>query len=449
MRVASFIIQTAPLMKSLSVALALTGAAYLAAAILLALTQASLGSALFFTCAATMAAAYVVMLWRVSRERTSRRQLIAAFVVALAFRVPLVFPRVAPESDMVRYLWDGRIQTLGYSPYAVTPDDPAVAWTHTDETRAMPSHRARSPYPPAAQLFFRLVVTIHDSTRAMKTALTFCDVLTIIVLWRWLIVTGRSEWLALAYAWNPLVILEIAHSGHIDALGALWIVASAYWLARRRTALATIAFGLAVATKLLPIVLAPLYVGRIRMRDALGAGALLAALYLTFSRGGTIEVGTIPSVIQNVRFNSELFRFVMRLVGNPQRAAAVAVSAGLVTAMWARWRLDAGNPAAWAWPMAIALAFGPVIYPWYLLYFTPFLLTTATIPLAAWTLTVIPIYIVWELAFKHGARWAVPPSVMMLEYAIPLALAAAIFFWRLRTQQNGTRQHPVEPGRTP
>jgi alpha-1,6-mannosyltransferase len=437
MRVASFIIQTAPLMKSLSVPLAITGAAYLAAVILLALTQAFLGSALFFACAAIMAGAYVVMLWRVWPERKPRRkELIAAFVLALAFRVPLVLPRVAPESDMVRYLWDGRIQTLGYSPYAVTPDDPAVAATHTDETRAMPSHSARSPYPPAAQLFFRLVVTIHDSTRAMKIALALCDVLTIIVLWRWLIVTGRSEWLALAYAWNPLVILEIALSGHIDALGALWIVASAYWLARRRTALASVAFGLAVATKLLPIVLAPLYVGRIRMRDALGGGALLVALYLTFSRGGTIEVGTIPNVIQNVRFNGELFRFVTRLLGNPQRSAAVAVSAGLLTAIWARWRLDSGNPAAWAWPMAIALAFGPVIYPWYLLYFTPFLLSAATIPLAAWTMTVIPTYVVWELAFKHGARWAVPPSVMIVEYAIPLALAASIIVWRLRTEQN-------------
>jgi hypothetical protein len=261
-------------------------------------------------------------------------------------------------------------------------------------------------------------------------------VLTIIVLWRWLVVTGRSEWLALAYAWNPLVILEIPHSGHIDALGALWIVASAYWLARRRTALASVAFGLAVATKLLPIVLAPLYVGRIRMRDALGGGALLVALYLTFSRGGTLEVGTIPSVIQNVRFNGELFRFVTRLLGNPQRSAAVAVGAGLVTAIWARWRLDAGNPAAWAWPMAIALAFGPVIYPWYLLYFTPFLLSAATIPLTAWTITVIPTYVVWELAFKHGARWAVPRGVMIVEYAIPLALAASIIFWRMRTQQN-------------
>ena len=97
------------------------------------------------------------------------------------------------------------------------------------------------------------------------------------MLWRWLVVTGRSEWLALAYAWNPLVVLEIAHSGHIDALGALWIAASAYWLTRRRTALASIAFVLAVTTKLLPIVLLPLFWSRIRLRDALAGAALFAA----------------------------------------------------------------------------------------------------------------------------------------------------------------------------
>ncbi len=423
---------------------------------MLALTQAPLGGPLFFTCAAVMTLAYLAMLWRIWNEPSSaRRPLVWAFLLALAFRAPLVGPRVAPESDMVRYLWDGRVQTRGYNPYQVVPDDPAMAAIHTDETRAMPSHRARSPYPPAAQLFFRLVVTIHDSTRAMKIALTLCDVMTIIVLWRWLALTGRSEWLALAYAWNPLVILEIAHSGHIDALGALWIVASAYWLARRRPALASIAFGLAVATKLLPIVLAPLYLGRVRTRDALAGGALLAALYLTFSHGGTTEVGTIPSVIQNVRFNGEVFRFVARHLGSPQRAAAVAVAAGVLVAVWARWRLAASNPAAWAWPMAIALACGPVIYPWYLLYFTPFLLTTATLPLVAWTMTVIATYIVWDLAFNHGARWAVPPGVTLVEYAIPIAVAAAVIAARMRTartqptpEPRGTLQTPVEPRRT-
>ncbi|HWK12570.1 MAG TPA: glycosyltransferase 87 family protein, partial [Vicinamibacterales bacterium] len=290
-------------MKSLAATLAITGMAYFASAIVLAITQAPLGSALFFGCAATMAIAYVVMLRRVWTERQApRKLLLIAVLFALAFRAPLVGPRVGSASDMVRYIWDGRAQTLGYSPYQAAPDDPAMASVHTDETREMPSRHARSPYPPAAQLFFRLVVSIHDSTRAMKIALTLCDVMTIIVLWRWLVATNGSEWLTLAYAWNPLVVLEVAHSGHIDALGALWIVASAYWLARKRTGLATIAFVLAVATKLLPIVLAPLYVGRVRLRDALGGGALLGALYLTFSRGGTIQVGTIPSVIQNVRF---------------------------------------------------------------------------------------------------------------------------------------------------
>ena len=410
-------------MKSLSAWLALTGGAYLAAVIVLAVTQPALGSPLFFGCAAVMGAAYVPMLWRAwHTPAASRRQLLAAFVLALAFRVPLVGPAVAPQSDMVRYLWDGRLQTYGYSPYEVTPDSPAVAALHTDQTRAMPSLHVGTPYQPAAQLFFRLVVSIHDSTRAMKIALASCDVLTVLVLWRWLVATGRSEWLAVGYAWNPLVILEIPHSGHIDALGALWIAASAYWLSRRRTALASIAFVLAVTTKPLPIVLAPLYWGRVRPRDVLGAGALLALLYLAFTRSGHLSAGTIPSVIQNVRFNGELFRFVARFVGSPQRSAAFAVLLGLAIAAWARWRLEVSNPAAWAWPMAVALAFSPVIYPWYPLYFTPFLLAPATLPLIAWTLTIIPTYIVWDLAFNHGARWAVPRLVMLIEYAIPVAV---------------------------
>ena len=424
-------------MKSLSATLAITGTAYVAAAIVLAVTQAPLGSRLFFGCAAAMTLAYLAMLRRVWAEgQAPRTLLLAALLFALAFRAPLVGPRVGSASDMVRYVWDGRVQTLGYSPYQFTPDDPAMASAHTDETREMPSRRARSPYPPAAQLFFRLVVSIHDSTRAMKIALTLCDVMTIVVLWRWLVVTNRPEWLMLAYAWNPLVVLEIAHSGHVDALGALWIVASAYWLARKRTALATIAFVLAVATKLLPIVLAPLYLGRVRLRDALGGGALIAALYLTFSRGGTIQIGTIPSVVQNVRFNGPLFRFVAAHAGGPQRAAMVAVASGLLVALWARWYLEPADPrdaAAWAWPMAVALAFGPVIYPWYVLYFTPFLLNAATLPLTAWTLTVIPTYVVWDLAFNHGARWAVPGSVMLVEYAVPLAVAAVVLIRRRRT----------------
>ena len=299
-----------------------------------------------------------------------------------------------------------------------------MAQTHTDETRMMPSRRARTPYPPGAQLFFRLVVSLRDSSQTMKLALLACDVLTILVLWRWLAMTGRREWLALVYAWNPLVVLEVAHSGHIDTLGALWIVASAYWLARRRTALASIAFVLAVMTKLLPIVLLPLYWKRVRVRDAFAGAVLVVLLSLPFMFGRTLPIGAVTNVVANIRFNGPMFK-MLAAIATPQLAALTAVGVGLLTAAWARWRLDACDPAAWAWPMAIALACAPVVYPWYLLYLTPFLFSTATLPITLWTFTAIPVYIVWHIS-SNGGHWIVPTAIMIVEYGLPTVAAAVM-----------------------
>ena len=88
--------------------------------------------------------------------------------VAIACRVPLMVGPVNYDSDMVRYVWDGRAQRFGYNPYEVVPSDPALAHTHTADTVRMPSRHDRTPYPPAAQLFFRLMVTVWESARVMK-----------------------------------------------------------------------------------------------------------------------------------------------------------------------------------------------------------------------------------------------------------------------------------------
>lgn len=409
------------------------GSAYLAAMTVLAVTEAPLGTPLFFACAGLAIGVYALVLaviWR--PPHPPRRTFVLAILFAIAFRLPLAAPPVNSDNDMVRYLWDGRVQKLGINPYAVTPADAALAFTHTDETRGMPSARARTPYPPAAQVFFRFVVTLHDSARAMKLALIACDLLTMLVLWRWLVVSGRSEWLTLAYAWNPLVVLDVAHSGHIDALGALWITTAAFWLSRRRTALGTVAFVLAVATKLLPIVLAPMLWRRITVRDALIGAALLVLLYLPFASGTDVLFG-VQNVVQHVRFNGPVFRFFAALA-SPETAARIAVALGLLTAAWCRWRLAADNPAAWAWPMAVAIACAPVIYPWYLLYFTPFLLVRSTLPLAAWSCSVLMTYAVWEIS-RNGGRWVVPPGVLVGEFAV-VAGATAVMVWWMKRQPS-------------
>jgi hypothetical protein len=414
------------------------GAATFAAYLALAVSQASLGSPLFFALAAVPYLAYGLLVRELLAPRSALeplapkaplpRLLVTALLLAVAFRVPLAVPSVRPDNDMVRYVYDGRLQRLGYNPFAVIPSDPAVAGTHTDETRQMPSRSQQTPYPAAAQLFFRLVVTIHDSSRAMKIAIDLCDLLTIAVLIAWLRSTNRSPWLALVYAWNPLVILEIVHSGHIDALGALWIAITAWMLSTGRGMRATIAFVIAVAIKLLPIVLLPLFWKRVRARDAAVAALLLAALYFPFRSAGTLPLGAVPNVVRFIRFNGPLFQ-ALAAVLTPQGAAAAAVLAGLSVAAWMRFTRPAGDPAAWAWPMAVSLAAAPVIYPWYLMYFTPFLFSRAAIPLVAWTYSVLPVYVVWYLS-RQGHRWFVPAPVVWLEYGT--VAIAALFMLRKR-----------------
>jgi hypothetical protein len=264
----------------------------------------------------------------------------------------MAFQPIGTDNDMVRYVYDGRLQRLGYNPFSVIPSDPAVAGTHTDETRLMPSRNAQTPYPAAAQLFFRLVVTIHDTPQAMKVSMVVCDLLTIAVLIAWLRSTKRSPWLSLLYAWNPLVILEIALSGHVDALGLLWIAIAAWMLSTGRGMRAAIAFVIAVASKLLPIVLVPIFWKRIRARDAAVAALVLAALYFPFRSAGVLPLGAIPNVVAAIRFNGPVFRALIPWV-TPQGAAAFAVLAGLAVAAWMRYRRTADDPAAWAWPMGV------------------------------------------------------------------------------------------------
>ena len=418
------------------------GGATLAALIALAVSQAPLGSPLFFALSAVPCVVYALLLrqvlgpmqWDDVGSARLPRLLVIGLILAAAFRVPLAAPRVGADNDMVRYLYDGRLQRLGYNPFEVVPADPAVAGTHTEETRKMPSIRARTPYPAAAQLFFRFVVTIWESSRAMKWALVACDLLTIWVLVAWLRETKRSPWLALIYAWNPLVILEVAHSGHIDALGALWIAISAWMLSTGRGMRASIAFVLAVATKLLPIVLVPLYWKRIRVRDAAVAALVLAALYYPFRSAGMLPLGAVPNVVAFIRFNGPVFKW-LALTFDPQKAAAVALLAGLGVATWMRFRRTADDPAAWAWPMAVSLAAAPVIYPWYLLYFTPFLFTRAALPLIVWTYSVLPVYIVWHLS-KSGHRWFVPAPVVAAEFGIVIVVMVLMVL-RVREGANG------------
>src|SRR5438105_14294234 len=111
-----------------------------------------------------------------------QRVVVIGLILAAVWHVE--FLRVPPgtDDDIHRYVWDGRLQRLGYNPYIVVPSDPAVSGLHTPETRSLNNPDVPSPYPAGAQLFFRAVTTIQESTFALKVAFVTCELAIILVL---------------------------------------------------------------------------------------------------------------------------------------------------------------------------------------------------------------------------------------------------------------------------
>ena len=106
---------------------------------------------------------------------------------------------------------------------------------HTPETRTLNNPDLPSPYPAGAQLFFRAVTAIHESIFALKVAFVVCDLAIVLVLLDILRRSGQGAHWVLAYAWNPLLAMEVAGSGHIDIVGVLLLLVS---VRRAGTALA-------------------------------------------------------------------------------------------------------------------------------------------------------------------------------------------------------------------
>jgi len=360
--------------------------------------------------------------------RFPRRVVVFGLVLAAVWHVEFLRLPSGADDDIHRYVWDGRLQRIGYNPYLVVPSDPAVKALHTPETRNLNNADLPSPYPPGAQLFFRAVTSIRESTFALKVAFVVCDFAIVIILLDLLRSHRQSAHLVLAFAWNPLLAIEVAGSGHIDIVGALLVIASAAALVRRWRATAAIALGLAIAVKFLPIVLLPVYWKRVRIREALLASAIVALLYVPFFSHGRIPTGSLSTYVQTFRFNGPVFSALDRVVP-PQLLAGLAVLVGLATAAWLRSAQPEWSPGAFAWPMAAALLCAPAVFPWYLLWLLPFLMSASTLLIIVWTVSIIPTYVQWHLR-SLGHPWGpLPGWVMLVEYGC-LAVVAAILALR-------------------
>jgi hypothetical protein len=213
------------------------------------------------------------------------------------------------------------------------------------------------------------------------------------------------------------------------------LVASAAALVRHWKTTAAVTLGLAIAVKFLPIVLLPLYWKRVRIHDAAIGAVVFGILYAPFFDHGRIPIGSLGTYVQSFRFNGPVFAALDKVVP-PKLLASLAVLVGLLISTWLRrtaseWSLD-----QFAWPMAAALLCAPAVFPWYLLWLLPFLISSSTLVIIVWTVSIIGTYFQWHLRALGHPWGALPAWVMEVEYGCVAIAAALIAMRRILRRPN-------------
>jgi len=338
--------------------------------------------ALFFVAFALYGAAT----WLALRvKEMSGREIAALFVLAIAMQSFLIFTPPTLSDDMYRYVWNGRVQAQGISPYEYPPNAPELA--HLRDPVIYPHINRKSAvtvYPPAAETAYALLWRVWpDSVRWFQMAMAGGGLLAGVLLLGVLAELGQSPARLLIYLWSPLLAFETAHAAHVDGL-VLPLLVGAWWARlQQRDGLVGILLGLATAVKLYPILLLPALWRprdrRGRWQMPLAFAATLAACYAPYVlRSGPGVIGYLPNYFHE-RFNMGLAGLLIpgftALGFDPDRGVLLLLLLVLgLIALVHVWRPPAGAAAAvrrCLWPIGAFTLLTQNLFPWYMLWLLP------------------------------------------------------------------------------
>jgi len=346
------------------------------------------------------------------RSRVALAMIVAIGLIARATLLP-TSPTLS--TDAYRYVWDARVGAAGIDPYAYPPTAPELARLRDSRVYPQLNHPTwHSVYPPPAQAFFRAVYWIApDSVAAMKAALGIAELLALGALALLLRTLELPAGRLAIYAWNPLLLVEIWGSGHLDAVVLAAVTVAALASARRRDALAAAVLGVGTLMKLYPAILLVLLSGR-RRASVIGAFAGVIAVGVIATGGPSHwPLAAIGRYVREEYFNPGLVRSVVN-----QPMLALAMTAAWVVAV--AWRGGAAHLAERAVPLATGfIVLAPSVFPWYAVWLVPLLAVTPSAPLIVFTGSVAFAY-----AFFLFEPWTIPWWARLIEVS-PLGVAVA------------------------
>ncbi len=387
------------------------------------------------------AAAFVVYAVTVTRQvgstaSSGRIVLWSILTVAILCRVVLLFSPPTLSDDIYRYLWDASMQFNGVNPYVYAPDSDEIAHLRDEFHGSVNNKDVPTIYPPLMQTAFAVAAFLWYSPVSMKLLFSLCDVgvilLTVLLLRRRSLPAER----VLIYAWNPLVMVEIAGSGHNDSLPVALMLAALLAVDGRRPTRAAAWLSLSMLAKWFTVMLIPVFYRSFRsFRPFWPIPVLLFVFYLPYLDAGPGLLSGLLVYGDKWRFNDSVFSILFYLTDSLEvsKLIVAVLFAGLVAYCAVR----IGDPFRSAFVLLGAfIVLTPTVQPWYLVWIIPFL---CLYPNPAWILLTGLVTLSYHvvIGFVLTGTWCEETWVRYVQYVPFFAVLIAHTLWRRR--RSGTQ----------
>ncbi|MBF0389367.1 MAG: hypothetical protein HQK71_04605 [Desulfamplus sp.] len=356
-----------------------------------------------------------------------KEQLSAYFIIVFALILRLLFLLQAPtlSDDIYRYCLDGIMLINGENPYSYAPIELLGEWQSSDFVKniypeissllLLVNHlEFTTIYPPAAQIIFAIgsfidsALNITDNFVGIKLVLLMMDTLSCILIIKILERLKLPACYSTIYAWHPLPVLEIAHSGHIDGAAIFFLLMAIFLASTSRNykitkkswwncsiftqIFAGLFMGLSILTKWLPLMFLPfllLFMKYRKMRLVMSLGCIIAIVIFIapFFPDIIKSFVTLNQYLQHWEFSGFFFRVVRNFMlhytaqsGNVARAIIFVVFTLLYFIVFVRFfknsalknsdnnsRLSVVIDSLFKITL-VWIILTPTFYPWYALY---------------------------------------------------------------------------------
>ncbi len=331
------------------------------------------------------------------------------------------------SNDTSRYLFDGLIWNMGFTPSLMTPQQ----WMNVlglDPMHLPIDHQnVASVYPIVSGLYFATVKVLFNHHMGFCVLNTLCDVLTTILIGKTLKHMNLQLSHALIYVLNPLCIIESAYSGHVDALGVMLLSLFVYVYVHSKATLSGVLLSLVGLVKIWPLMFVIFIKYKSKWTYVVFLMCALLGLWLTFLNLDHMRGVCMYGV--HWYFNQFVFHLFNGFLSG--HAARVLMVLGLMTALIVL-HVQLKNKSSLNRMMqglvgcgALFLFFNPTLYPWYSMWMVLMMVFYVSWPLLIFSLSLMSSYHVIA-RYQMDGVWEEHKWIS----AIPYVLMTIVFLWK-------------------